>query len=189
MTLVIELLDINKTYTLGELEVRALRGVSLTIERGEFASRHVHGEPRALGRQPHDGEPRERRHNGERHSHPARFGGAGVQKENRSEDLHEEIVAGPAQRCAPLEWPDFVAPRDFATGRSNQVGTSAGSIVRWSLAGRGRALAYRPTCRPAQLNVFRRSTACARFPSASSLSATSLERDTLPLRAKGLSRA
>jgi ABC-type lipoprotein export system ATPase subunit len=32
----IELRDIAKTYTLGEVEVQALRGVNLTIERGEY---------------------------------------------------------------------------------------------------------------------------------------------------------
>ena len=33
---VINVSDLHKTYQLGDLEVRALRGVSLTIERGEF---------------------------------------------------------------------------------------------------------------------------------------------------------
>ena len=33
---VIEVRDLTKTYHLGDVEVRALRGVSLTIERGEF---------------------------------------------------------------------------------------------------------------------------------------------------------
>jgi len=33
---VISVSDLHKTYQLGDLEVRALRGVSLTIERGEF---------------------------------------------------------------------------------------------------------------------------------------------------------
>jgi macrolide transport system ATP-binding/permease protein len=36
MKSVIELVDLTKTYVLGEVEVHALRGVSLTIERGEF---------------------------------------------------------------------------------------------------------------------------------------------------------
>ena len=36
MNSVIELFDLTKTYVLGEVEVHALRGVSLTIERGEF---------------------------------------------------------------------------------------------------------------------------------------------------------
>ncbi|HXZ86998.1 MAG TPA: ABC transporter permease, partial [Candidatus Binataceae bacterium] len=35
---VIELFDISKTFHLGEVEVRALRGVSLTIRRGEFVA-------------------------------------------------------------------------------------------------------------------------------------------------------
>src|ERR1700688_3097855 len=35
---VINVHDLSKTYQLGELEVRALRGVSLTIERGELVS-------------------------------------------------------------------------------------------------------------------------------------------------------
>src|SRR5579862_9836895 len=35
---VIELHDLTKTYHLGDVEVRALRGVSLTIERGEFVA-------------------------------------------------------------------------------------------------------------------------------------------------------
>ena len=34
----IEAEKINKTYTLGDVEVNALRGVSLTIEKGEFVS-------------------------------------------------------------------------------------------------------------------------------------------------------
>ncbi len=33
---VISVTDLHKTYQLGDLEVRALRGISLTIERGEF---------------------------------------------------------------------------------------------------------------------------------------------------------
>jgi macrolide transport system ATP-binding/permease protein len=35
---VISVSDLHKTYQLGDLEVRALRGVSLTIERGEFVA-------------------------------------------------------------------------------------------------------------------------------------------------------
>ena len=35
---VISVSDLHKTYQLGELEVRALRGVTLTIERGEFVA-------------------------------------------------------------------------------------------------------------------------------------------------------
>ena len=35
---VIEIRDVVKTYRLGDVEVRALRGVSLTIERGEFVA-------------------------------------------------------------------------------------------------------------------------------------------------------
>src|SRR5215207_6545007 len=34
----IELRDVHKTYSTGDLEVRALRGVSLTIEAGEFVA-------------------------------------------------------------------------------------------------------------------------------------------------------
>ena len=36
--IVIEVRDLTKTYHLGDVEVRALRGVSLTIERGEFVA-------------------------------------------------------------------------------------------------------------------------------------------------------
>src|SRR2546430_2546299 len=34
----IEVRDIAKTYKMGKMEVRALRGVTLTIERGEFVA-------------------------------------------------------------------------------------------------------------------------------------------------------
>src|SRR5579871_669311 len=36
--IVIEVRDLTKTYHLGDVEVQALRGVSLTIERGEFVA-------------------------------------------------------------------------------------------------------------------------------------------------------
>ena len=35
---VIELREVVKTYAIGEIEVRALRGVSLTVERGDFVA-------------------------------------------------------------------------------------------------------------------------------------------------------
>jgi macrolide transport system ATP-binding/permease protein len=38
MNTVIQLLGLTKTYVLGEVEVHALRGVNLTIERGEFVA-------------------------------------------------------------------------------------------------------------------------------------------------------
>jgi len=38
MDLVIEARDLKKTYTMGEIEVHALRGVSFTIQRGEVVS-------------------------------------------------------------------------------------------------------------------------------------------------------
>ena len=38
MTPVIELREIVKTYAIGEIEVQALRGVSLTVERGDFVA-------------------------------------------------------------------------------------------------------------------------------------------------------
>ena len=38
MVPVIEIVDLDKTYHLGEIEVRALRGVNLRIERGEFVA-------------------------------------------------------------------------------------------------------------------------------------------------------
>ncbi|HEY6419379.1 MAG TPA: ABC transporter permease [Candidatus Binataceae bacterium] len=38
MDTVIEIVDMTKTYVLGEVEVHALRGVSLKIERGEFVA-------------------------------------------------------------------------------------------------------------------------------------------------------
>jgi putative ABC transport system ATP-binding protein len=37
-TRLIQLRDVSKTYTLGEVEVRALQGVSLDIDRGEFVA-------------------------------------------------------------------------------------------------------------------------------------------------------
>ena len=38
MAPLIEVRDLTKTYTLGEVEVRALQGVTLTIERGSFVA-------------------------------------------------------------------------------------------------------------------------------------------------------
>src|SRR6266436_2889061 len=38
MANVIEMADLSKTYHLGEIEVRALRGISLAITRGEFVA-------------------------------------------------------------------------------------------------------------------------------------------------------
>src|SRR5437764_8851311 len=35
---VVRLLDVHKTYRTGEMEVRAVRGVSLEIQRGEFVA-------------------------------------------------------------------------------------------------------------------------------------------------------
>jgi ABC-type Fe3+/spermidine/putrescine transport system ATPase subunit len=35
---VVKLVDVHKTYRTGEMEVRAVRGVSLEIERGEFVA-------------------------------------------------------------------------------------------------------------------------------------------------------
>ncbi len=35
---VIEIEDLVRTYTMGDTKVRALRGVSLTIERGEYVA-------------------------------------------------------------------------------------------------------------------------------------------------------
>jgi len=35
---IVEAKDVSKTYKLGDIDVRALRGVSLTIEKGEFVS-------------------------------------------------------------------------------------------------------------------------------------------------------
>ncbi len=35
---VIALRDVDKTYRTGEIEVRALRGVSVTIDRGEYVA-------------------------------------------------------------------------------------------------------------------------------------------------------
>jgi len=34
----IELKEVHKTYQMGKVEVRALRGVSLKIEKGEFVA-------------------------------------------------------------------------------------------------------------------------------------------------------
>src|SRR5574340_358298 len=38
MAQVIEIVDVTKTYTLGEVEVHALRGVNLRVDRGEFVA-------------------------------------------------------------------------------------------------------------------------------------------------------
>jgi len=38
MKSVIELVELTKTYELGEVQVNALRGVNLKIERGEFVA-------------------------------------------------------------------------------------------------------------------------------------------------------
>ena len=35
---VVKLIDVHKTYRTGEMEVRAVRGVSIEIERGEFVA-------------------------------------------------------------------------------------------------------------------------------------------------------
>src|SRR5213080_1785035 len=35
---VVRLVDVHKTYRTGEMEVHAVRGVSLTIQRGEFVA-------------------------------------------------------------------------------------------------------------------------------------------------------
>ena len=37
-TLVISVRELTKTYAVGEIEVRALRGISLDISRGEFVA-------------------------------------------------------------------------------------------------------------------------------------------------------
>ena len=38
MNTVIQIIGMTKTYVLGDIEVHALRGVDLTIERGEFVA-------------------------------------------------------------------------------------------------------------------------------------------------------
>ena len=38
MNTVIQIVGMTKTYVLGDIEVHALRGVNLTIERGEFVA-------------------------------------------------------------------------------------------------------------------------------------------------------
>ena len=41
MSEVIRVEKLHKTYRMGEIEVRALRGVNLTIDRGEFVAKNL----------------------------------------------------------------------------------------------------------------------------------------------------
>jgi putative ABC transport system ATP-binding protein len=38
MAAIIEAVDLHKTYHIGKIEVPALRGISFTVEKGEFVS-------------------------------------------------------------------------------------------------------------------------------------------------------